>query len=331
MYVNWLGNMFKGFSEKIKALFLNKNALIFLFFLIAAALFWFVVVLDKVYETRISIPIAYKNIPVDIEIINDIPTHIDVKIKDKGLVLLFYGRKNYFDSLSFDFNRYQFVRNVLSVPATTVFDSHITQRISSSSSIEEYYPRTLDFHRTKLNEKIVPVVLKHTLEFRRQYGLVGDITVSPKEVRIFGSKERLDSIQSVATELLSVKDIKDSIKLELAIEAIPQTRIVPPKVSVIVPVEIFTEATVIVPITVLNLPDNVNVRTIPSEVEIKYQVGKSMFSHISPSDFSITVDYERVVKSATRRHFINIERAPKFVRNVKSNVFEVDCIIVINE
>lgn len=82
---------------------MNRECLHLFCFNIATTIFWFVVVLDKEYETRIAIPIQYINVPVDIEIVNDMPSHLDVRIRDKGISLLVYRQKNYFDPLVFDF------------------------------------------------------------------------------------------------------------------------------------------------------------------------------------------------------------------------------------
>ncbi len=331
MYVNRLSIFLNDLTNKMKALLLNKNALIFLFFCIAATIFWFVVVLDKVYETRVSIPISYRNVPVDIQILNDMPTHVDVKIRDKGVSLLVYKQTRFFDSLVFDFSRYTFVQNSMNVSTSSVFEKHIVDKISSTSVIQEYYPQTMDFRRIKLSKKRVPVKLLDNISYQTQYNLADDIVISPPEVTIYGAKEMLDTILFVYTEELKEDNLKDSLTVPVFLKAIPHTHIYPAKVSVFLPVEMFTESSLLVPVTVLNLPNNLTVRTIPSEVEVRFQVGKSKYNQLKASNFLLTVDYATIVKSTSRQQLITLEKFPAYVHNVKTNIMEVDCLIEIKE
>jgi hypothetical protein len=331
MYVNRLSNFFTSLKEKMKALLLNKNALIFLFFAVVATIFWFVVVLDKMYETRVSIPITYINVPVDVQIVNELPSHLDVKIRDKGISLLVYRQKNYFDPLVFDFSKHSFIRNILSVHANATFEKVISKKLLSTSVIEDYFPRTFEFERAKLNQKRVPVKLIHDISCRKQYNLSGPIVMEPSEVIIYGSKERIDTIQYVTTETIILNDLKDTTKIDVRVNALPYTRLLPEKISVSIPVEIFTESSISVPITVKNLPENVIVRIIPSEVDIMYQVGKSMFNKVQASDFVLSVDYQNVVKSTSRRQFLVLDTYPDYLKNVKVSRMEIDCLIEIKD
>lgn len=331
MYVNRLYNFFISINGKIKALLLNKNAFIFLFFCIAATIFWFVVVLDKEYETRIAIPIQYINVPVDIEIVHDMPSHLDVRIRDKGISLLVYRQKNYFDPLVFDFNKHTFIRNALSVSSSALFEKVISEQLLSTSVIEDYSPRTFDFQHIKLNKKRVPVRLRYDFSYRKQYSLAGDLIVSPNEVTIYGNKERIDTIHYVTTERVVLTDLTDTTKITVLVEKLPHTRFLPNNVSVFIPVEVFTESSMHIPITVHNVPDNVAVRVIPADVEVLYQVGKSMYNKVNPMDFVISVDYNNVVRSTSRRQILTLEKYPTYLRNVKLGTMEIDCFIEIKD
>ena len=95
-----------AFVKKIRHLLLSKDVLVFFFFLLVSALFWFVIALDKTYHERITIPIRYVNVPQNIAIVNQIPSSLELKIKDKGLNLWTYQQRNAFDTLVFDFKDY---------------------------------------------------------------------------------------------------------------------------------------------------------------------------------------------------------------------------------
>ena len=114
-----------AFVKKIRHLLLSKDVLVFFFFLLVSALFWFVIALDKTYHERITIPIRYVNVPQNIAIVNQIPSSLELKIKDKGLNLWTYQQSNAFDTLVFDFKDYNFVQNRLSVSTSAVFEKKI--------------------------------------------------------------------------------------------------------------------------------------------------------------------------------------------------------------
>ena len=283
------------------------------------------------YETRIAIPIQYMNVPVDIEIVNDMPSHLDVRIRDKGISLLVYRQKNYFDPLVFDFNKHTFIRNALSVSSSALFEKVISEQLLSTSVIEDYSPRTFDFQHIKLNKKRVPVRLRYDFSYRKQYSLAGDLIVSPNEVTIYGNKERIDTIHYVTTERVVLTDLTDTTKITVLVEKLPHTRFLPNNVSVFIPVEVFTESSMHIPITVHNVPDNVAVRVIPADVEVLYQVGKSMYNKVNPMDFVISVDYNNVVRSTSRRQILTLEKYPTYLRNVKLGTMEIDCFIEIKD
>ena len=67
-----------------------KEALIFFCFVLLSFGFWLLQSLQQEYETDMSIPIRYTNVPDDIIFTNKIPQAINIRIKDKGSALLNY-------------------------------------------------------------------------------------------------------------------------------------------------------------------------------------------------------------------------------------------------
>ena len=80
--------------KRVKRLLFTKDAFIFLFFLDLAGAFWFVHSLDQQRQTVLRIPIDYMGIPEDVELVKELPSRIDVTIRDEGLMLLKYNKSN---------------------------------------------------------------------------------------------------------------------------------------------------------------------------------------------------------------------------------------------
>ncbi len=320
-----------AFVKKIRHLLLSKDVLVFFFFLLVSALFWFVIALDKTYHERITIPIRYINVPQNIAIVNQMPSSLELKIKDKGLNLWAYKQHNAFDTLVFDFKDYNFIQNRLSVSTSAVFEKKILQQLSSASVIEEYFPKNITLEKVKLFSKQFPVKVVSDISFKKQYHLSDTIRISPNKVTLYGSQELLDSIKEIKTTVLRAKDLKDTLVKKIRIKPVKFAKIYPSEVNAIVPVEIYTESSQVVPIHVKNLPGQLFVRTFPNEVKVFFQVGISKFSKISPDDFVVSIDYNNIMKSNTKRQYLKIEKVPTGVINVKLEIQDVEWLIEVKE
>lgn len=60
--------------------------------------------------------------------------------------------------------------------------------------------------------------------------------------------------------------------------------------SMLIPVEPFTESSMVIPIEVIGLSDSLRGKTFPSEVSLTFRTGLSKFDKISESDFRAIVD-----------------------------------------
>mgnify|MGYP003545376591 CR=1 FL=1 len=79
--------------QKIRDFLLSKKCrefLIFLFFVFVSFCFWLLQVLDDEYETELKIPIGMKNVPENVGMTSELPSCLDVGVKDRGRVLANY-------------------------------------------------------------------------------------------------------------------------------------------------------------------------------------------------------------------------------------------------
>ena len=66
----------------------NKEFLIFLFFLLLSGIFWLLMTLNETYEMEFKIPVKVVNIPKNVVLTSDETDTAKVTLRDKGLVLL---------------------------------------------------------------------------------------------------------------------------------------------------------------------------------------------------------------------------------------------------
>ena len=70
--------------------FVNKEFLIFLFFLVLSGIFWLLMTLNETYEKELKIPVCLTNLPKNVIITTQSTDTITVTVKDKGFSLMMF-------------------------------------------------------------------------------------------------------------------------------------------------------------------------------------------------------------------------------------------------
>ena len=138
--MSWLTNCVRTYHTvlaDIKA-FLHrqrwKEALIFSCFVLLSFGFWLLQSLQQEYETVMSIPLRYNNVPEDIIFTNKVPQEISIRIKDKGSALLNYMIGQKFRSITIDMTGASKETGSLAILSTLrIFSTGIDKRLANSS------------------------------------------------------------------------------------------------------------------------------------------------------------------------------------------------------
>ena len=85
---------------------LNREFLIFLFFLGLSGTFWLLMALNETYDRDIPVPVKLVNVPKNVVITQNVSDTIDVMIRDKGFTLLAYTYANRIQPVTIDFESY---------------------------------------------------------------------------------------------------------------------------------------------------------------------------------------------------------------------------------
>ena len=309
-------NKITRFLRKMKAFLITRDALIFLFFLICSAIFWFTNTLNKTYELNIEIPIEYVNVPPELEVTTELPSSFSVKLKDKGTSMLIYQYKN-FDPVVVNFNDYSVYssNNTWSIPTTTLFEKFIKKQIDQSSIIINYYPEEIVIEKKLLDSKKVKVEPRIHLNLQKQYFLCDNITTSPDSITLYGYKEILDTLSCIYTQEYTSDKLKDTLNTILFLDIPEHCKANPNKINVIAPVEFYTESDIDLSIRIKNLPENISVKTIPEKLNVSFLVGLSKYKEIRPSDFILSLDYEVLRKSDSNSETVTLESYPAYIKN----------------
>ena len=303
----------------------SREFFVFLFFFFIASGFWLLQTLNNDYETEFTVPVRLKGIPNDVVLISEPPSEVTIRVKDKGTVLLNYMLGKSFYPLVLDFQDYKGVNNHVRVVATE-FQKKLQTQLNASTQLLEARPDTLDYFYSTGEAKRVPVRLNGSISAARQYYLA-DTLFYPDSVLVYASKEVLPSIQEVFTEPVSESSLSDTLRKQVPLNFTKGVKVVPSSVQMILPVDIFTEKTVEVPVEGVHFPSGKVLRTFPSKVQITFQVGMSRFRQITADNFHLMVSYEELMESDSEKYRLQLKHLPEGVSQVRIQPEQVDFLI----
>lgn len=305
---------------------LNKEFLIFLFFLAVSGVFWLLMTLNETYEKELPVAVRLTGVPKNVVITSEMTDTVYVTVRDKGFVLLSYVTSNKLHPLSFGFSSYANRQSGHGqVPAFDV-QKTVRQQLFASTSITSVKAEKLDFYFNYGRNKEVEVKLAGNIVPASNYYL-SHVQFSPEKVTVYAGKGTLDSIGAVSTEYLNVVNFSDTVVKTVKLKAMTGVKIVPDRVRVTLFPDILTEETVDVPITAINKPAGLTIRTFPQRVKVHFTVGARMFRNIKPGDFQVVVDYKEVAAHPSDKCTLYLRSKPRMVNGARLEMTQVDYLI----
>ncbi len=315
-------------NKKIKDFLLSEKSrefLVFLFFFVIAASFWLLQTLNNDYETNFSVPLKLKGLPENVTLTADLPSEVNIKVRDKGTVLLNYMLTKNFFPILINFSDNTGVNNRVKIYASD-FEKQIFSQLNASTRLLSVKPDTLEYIYSMGEAKRVPVRLMGQVVAERQY-YISDTLFSPDSVLVYAPKEILKTITSAYTERLEVKHIADTVSCHPSLSKIRGAKFVPSSVNLLLPVDIYTEKTLEIPIYGVNFPADKILRTFPSKVQLTFQVGLKDFHRLKPDDFALNVSYKELMHLGADKYTVKLKKLPPGVSNVRISPKQVDFLI----
>lgn len=320
--------IYLNITRKVKNFLLSKKSrefFVFLFFFVIAGGFWLLQTLNNDYEAEFSIPVRLKGVPNNTVITSEPAPELRIKVKDKGTVLLNYMLGKSFYPIILDFSDYKSTDNHVRVYASQ-FEKKVLSQLNVSTHLISMKPDTLEYIYSTGASKLVPVKLLGTVSAGRQYYL-SDTVFKPDSVLVYAPAGILDTITTAYTRQLKLEDISDTLKQQVPLLVRKGVKYVPASVEMMLPVDIYTEKSVEVPLHGVNFPADKVLRAFPSKVQVTFQVGLSRFRQITADDFHINVSYEELLRLGSDKYTVKLKKVPHGVSQVRFNPEQVDFLI----
>ena len=301
---------------------LNKEFLIFLFFLALSGAFWLLMTLNETMEREFKIPVRLSGVPRNAVITGELPDTVRVTVRDKGFTLVTYD----FRPLVFRFSNYADEDEGKGVIPLTDVQKQVLSQMYGSSKLLQVKPGAFDFYFTYGTSKKVPVVFRGKITTSKSYYLA-HTEFYPSMVTVYANKQQLDKLQSVEIEPFNYRNLQDTIRQAVKIRKIRGVKIVPPTVRLSVYPDVLTEEAIDVPITAINMPPGMVLRTFPSKVTVRFTIGASLFRTIKPNLFKVVVDYEELAANPSDKCTLQLRSVPRSVSKASLEIDRVDYLL----
>ncbi len=312
-------------GNKVATFLKSRDVVTFLFFFLIAFFMWYMYSIGTQREISRQIPIAYSGIPDNVRFEKELPKNLKFVIKDEGKTIWSY-RKSQFDTLKIDLTSNFNDNNLLEIKFEEQFKKILSQ-LSPTTKVVELNPGYFSSKYIRLYSKSVPVVTSNMIKLAPQHVMYDTITISPKFVTLLGTKESVDSISYLYLEPIT-ETFDKSKTISVNIQKPKNIGINRSSVNITVPVEMCTEKEVIVPVIIENLPPNINIRTFPSEVKIRFSVGLSHYNSVTESTFRAIFDYNDIIINPSKSTAtLQLDYTSGYIFNIQLSPSEVEYII----
>jgi len=304
---------------------MNKQLLVFLFFIFLSAIFWLMLTLNKTYEQEINVPVRIVNVPRKVVLTSAAVDTLRLTIRDKGWILLsyMYGEKK--PELTVNFKNYDRGNGGGIVPHADI-KRLAQQQLESSSAVTAAKPEKLEFFYNNGERKRVPVRWTGRV-IPEQLFFISRVHYSEDSVDVYASREKLDSIQVVYSEPLNYSGFRDTLKISCKLAHQSDVKVVPDRISITFLTDVLTEESINVPIQCINLPEGKVLRTFPATVRVNFVAGIGQIKQLRPENFTVEADYLEIIKKPSETCNIYLRHTPQGVSRASLSTKQVDYLI----
>jgi Uncharacterized protein conserved in bacteria len=291
-----------------------KEYFIFLFFLLLSFGFWLLQSLQQDYERRIELPLRYKNVPQEWALSENNPKNISILLKDKGTTLLYYSWNSNFIPVDINVSALSRLTEYSLNISRNVLETAVSKQLISSTSIISIEPREIEIYYDSLSSRIVPVVENISITTTPGFQISDSIKLSTSEVRIYGSRKALDSLNVVRTKLITLdgvsktKEVTAHLDLPKGVNADNET------VKLTIPVDEFTEKKLQLQVLCPDIPVGYELRIFPSTVEVTCNVPLKYFKDLTDEKLGIVIPFnEFEINQSTGKIQVRLTEKPSWV------------------
>ncbi|MBT8245846.1 MAG: YbbR-like domain-containing protein [Winogradskyella sp.] len=292
------------------------NLKLFGAFLGAAFLFLLLTKLSQDYTEEVSLNVELSNLEDELVIVNDSLPKVKVMVKSKGFSLLKY-MFNDSETITIDVQSEMFKKNKSLFWDAKNKKYKLNTLLGKSVEILDIKPDTIEFKYDMLASKKVPVVLNKKVVFSDGFDIVNNFKLSQDSIKVIGSKQIIDTIDSVETKLFQLENINKDISKSITLVSVKDVEFMPKNLYLEAKVRRFTEGEFTLPVELINIPTGKIVNIFPKEVDLIFYVDIENFKNVKPEDFRLVSDFNDVKNDSQSTLNIQIAKKSDLVKRTR--------------
>lgn len=314
-------------STKVKTLYKSKRLNVFVLFFILAFVILVLSKLTQEYTSTAKFKVELFNVPDETVVLNDTLNALNLTLTTTGFQWLRYGLNE--PEVAIDFNTEVRKKDSVYVWSYIQGFAGIVKQFSKDVKIEGLTPDTLSFKFDVNAVKYIPIESDVFVNYTHGYNSLEGVKIAPDSIKVIGPETLLSQLKSIKTSALVLNNVNKTFndRLALTLDSIhPEITVKTKKVNVNAVVEKFTEGTLSIPVTVINVPKNRTINYFPKSINVSYYTSLNTFKFVAVNDFKIVCDYSKL---NTFSEYLNAElvKAPKGVKTTRLHQKKIEFII----
>ena len=314
---------FKKIGEALLKLFRGDFS-VFLLFLGITLFFWWSQTMNQNYDTQMKLPVIVSDVPENVRITRQPARQLTVSLSGKGSSLKKSGRRGSRNVLRVSNSAFVMSHGHASLSTSRLRDS-IAAMLPPSVSVHSISPDSLVYQYAMQRSLTLPVEFDGTTESQDQFFLER-IEFSPDsiQIKVLESDTTAHRVLAEAGQILLTAD---TITRIVTLKREPGVIYSQDEVTMTVLSQQYTEKSLEVPITGVNFPEFVSLKSFPARAVVTVWVKMSEYDRVTAADFQVVVDYNDIIGSDASKARLRIYTQPANVRNVRLQTRTVDYLM----
>lgn len=290
-----------------------------------SAVFWFILALNDSAQDHFNVSLKINNKPDSVTFISEVPEKIHVSISDKGTNLWRNGYLKH-PTITIDFKEYS-SDGYLKYSYNDLLSS-LRDQFGGGATINSISLDSLQLAYTTNKGKKVPILVNCQVFPSAGSILEGNVSASPGSVLIYGDKNVLDSVHYISTEPVTLRNISETTEIEVKLQKLKNTRAIPSKALLTIPIEPLVRKQEMVTVDALNVPDGDELLLFPSKVPVEYYVAMSKINDIEDNNIKLVVDFNEISQNNNGKLKVYMQSFPDRLKNLKLKTDSIEYAIV---
>jgi YbbR domain-containing protein len=304
----------------------GKRLNVFVLFLVLSFLISLLVKLSNTYTQTLKFELVPTQLLSNEVLISNASKSIKVTLSGKGFELLKYYI--YPPKIEVDFSQLNKDKALYYWTERSQFE-HIINYFDEKITLKSINPDTILYPYDRQFIKKIPVEIAVKSSFAVGYDLVQPFRSEPDSITLMGPESVLKTINAVRTKTTTFTAVNTTINKVVGLDIKNKSNQLTyshKKVSIHAEVDKFTEGTVSVPVTIVNVPENLTINFFPKEIRVLFYTSLKAYNSVKAHQFSVECDFNALT---TDNKYLNplLVTQPKTVKTAKLETTEFEYVI----